>query len=169
MNESIIVGLVVGVGVAAAGAIVGHFLRLREMREQWSEDERRRQSERRQDLLERDLTPITDFADADIDLWTNTLWWAPTGKLLSAKARAELGNEAFLMQAKADVAALSLGDESLNTGVKRLTDLRNQCASLLDPKTSQPYQGKEGEYHQALVEMRKTAAGIYRRRRELLH
>jgi len=40
VNESVTVGLVVGVGVAAIGAYVGHHLRLREMKEQWAEEER---------------------------------------------------------------------------------------------------------------------------------
>ena len=168
VSESIIVGLVVGIGVAAVGAAVGHSLRLREMKEQWSEDERRRKSERRRELLERELAVITDFADVYTDFWTSIDWWAPTGKLLSAEAKAELGNEAFLMHARANIAALSLGDESLKTGVKKLIELMILCNTLLDPATSQPYEGEEDEYRKALVKMRTTAADMRRRGRELL-
>jgi hypothetical protein len=168
MNESIIVGLVVGVGVAAAGAIVGHFLRLREMKEQWSEDEQRRKSERRRELLENELAVITDFADAYTDFWTSIDWWSPTGKLLTLEAKAELGKEAFLMHARANIAALSIRDRSLKTGVKKLVELWRLCNTLLDPGTSQPHEGKEGEYRKALVKMRTTAADIRRRGRKLL-
>jgi hypothetical protein len=168
MNESIVVGLVVGAGVAAVGAVVGHWLRLREMKKQWSEDEGRRKSERRRELLENELAVITDFADANTDLWASVNWWSPTGKLLTLEARAELGKEASLMLARANVAALSIGDRSLKTGVKKLIELMNLCSSVLDPGTSQPYEGKEGEYREALVKMRTTAADIRRRRRKLL-
>jgi len=168
MYESVIVGLVVGVGVAVAGAFVGHQLRLKEMKDQWREDERRRKSERRRELLENELAVITDFADANSDLWTSINWWSPTGKLLTAEAKAELGKEAFLIHARANIAALALGDRSLKTGVKKLIELMNICNRLLDPATSQPYEGKEGEYHKALVGMRTTAADIRRRRRKLL-
>ncbi|MFQ6000382.1 MAG: hypothetical protein ACE5LG_01795 [Anaerolineae bacterium] len=61
MNESIIIGLVVGGGVAVIGALIGHFLRLREMDRQWkrekqrmealwAEEERRRKSDRRREV-----------------------------------------------------------------------------------------------------------------------
>lgn len=61
VNESIIIGLVVGGGVAVIGALIGHFLRLREMDRQWkrekqrmealwAEEERRRKSDRRREV-----------------------------------------------------------------------------------------------------------------------
>lgn len=168
MNESIIVGLVVGVGVAAVGAIVGHCLRLREMKEQWDEDERRRRSERRRELLERELAVITEFADVNVDLWNSIIWWSQTDKLLTADAKADLGNEAFLMHAKANIAALSLGDENLKTGVKKLIEFMERCNKLLDPDTGKPHVRKDKEYRQVLLEMRTTAADMRRRRRELL-
>jgi hypothetical protein len=168
MNESIIVGLVVGVGVAAVGAVVGHCIRLREMREQWDEDERRRKSERSRELLERELAIITEFTDVNMDLWLGIIWWSDTDKLLTADARAELGNKAFLMHAKANVAALSLADETMEAGVEKLIELTRLCSTLLDSDTAKPHAGKDEEYRQALLEMRLTAADIRRRARELL-
>jgi hypothetical protein len=168
MNESIVVGLVVGVGVAAVGAIVGHYLRLREMREQWDEDERKRKSERRQKLLEDELAVIREFADVNTDLWNSIIWWSQTDRLLDAHAKAELGNQAFLMHARANIAALSIGDRRLKNRVKKIIELMEQCNKLLDPKTSKPHVGKEGEYKKALWEMRKMAADIRRRSRGLL-
>ena len=141
MSESILVGLVIGAGVAAIGAFVGHRLRLREMKAQWDEDERRRESERRRGLLERELAVITEFADVNSDLWNGILWWAPTGKLLSTEARAEMGREAFVMHARANAVALSLGDERLNKGVKKLIELMKRCNGLLDPETAGPVRG----------------------------
>ena len=168
MNESIVVGLAVGTGVAAVGAIVGYYLRLKEMKAQWDEDERRRESERRRGFLERELAVITEFADVNMDLWNSIIWWAPTGRLLGAEARAELGNKAFLMHARANTVALSLGDEKLNAGVKKLIGLMQRCNGLLDPDTGKPREDKESQYSQALAEMRTTAADIRRRGRELL-
>ena len=168
MNESIIVGLVVGSGVAAVGAIVGHYLRLKEMKAQSDEDERRRESERKRGLLERELEVITEFADVNSDLWNGILWWAPTGKLLGVEARAELGREAFVMHARANAVALSLGDERMNEGVKKLIELMKRCNGLLDPETAEPREGKQHEYLEALSDMRITTAEIRRRGRELL-
>ncbi len=168
MNEAIAVGLAVGVGVAVIGAFVGHLLRLKEMREQWAEDERRRRRERRRQLLERELAVVTEFADVNVDLWNSVIWWSQTNKLISAEARAELGNEAFLMHAKANIRALSVGDEDLKTGVRKLIELMERCNTLLDRDTAKPHTGKDKEYRQALLEMRTTAADIRRRGRELL-
>jgi len=41
VNESIIVGLVIGGGVAVIGALIGHFLRLREMNQQSDREKHR--------------------------------------------------------------------------------------------------------------------------------
>jgi hypothetical protein len=127
-----------------------------------------RRSERRRELLEKDLAVITGCVDANSDLWTSIDSWSPTGKLLTVEAKAELGKEAFPMHARATIAALSLGDRSLKADLKKLVGLMNLCNGLLDPGTSQPHEGKEGEYREALVEMRATGAAIRRRRRKLL-
>jgi hypothetical protein len=168
MTESIIVGLVVGVGVAVVGAYIGHHLRQKEMKAQWEENERGRKSERKRELLERELAVITEFGDVNSDLWSSIIWWAPTGKLLSVEARAEMGNEAFMMHARANIAALSIGDKSLNAGVKKLVELMQACNALLDPGTSKPYAGEDEKYQEAVLEMRRTTANIRRRGRELL-
>jgi hypothetical protein len=168
MNESIIVGLVVGAGVAAVGALVGHFLRLREMDRQWREGERKAKSERRRQLLERELAVITEFADLNAQLWDSITWWSPTGKLLDPAARAELGEDAFLMLCRANIAALSIGDKSLKDTVKSLVDLMERCNRLLDPGTGKPHVGEEDEYKNARMEMRLKAGETRRRARELL-
>jgi hypothetical protein len=72
------------------------------------------------------------------------------------------------MHARANIAALSLGDRSLKNRVKKLIGLMEQCNELLDPETSNHRVGKEGEYRKALWEMRTAAAAVRRRRRELL-
>jgi len=45
VNESIIVGLVIGGGVAVIGALIGHFLRLREMNQQSDREKHRMEAE----------------------------------------------------------------------------------------------------------------------------
>lgn len=62
--ESIIIGAVVGVVVAAAGALIGYKLRRKEMRELWAEEERRRKSDRRREIYERDLKIVSDSMHA---------------------------------------------------------------------------------------------------------
>jgi hypothetical protein len=164
MNESIIVGI----GVAAVGTLVGHHLRLEEMNEQWDKDERRRKSKRRRELAERELAVITEFADANMDLWNSILFCSPTGKFPSPEARTESGHQALLMHARANVAALSLGDEELEAGVKKLIQLWDRCNKLIDLATGDPRQGKRKELDEALAGIRTTTARIRRRGRELL-
>jgi hypothetical protein len=79
-----------------------------------------------------------------------------------------MGKEAYLMHAKASVAATSLDDEELYSGVNRLIGLWKECNALIDPATCRPRVGKEDDYQKALSEIRDTAADLRRRGRELL-
>jgi hypothetical protein len=99
---------------------------------------------------------------------SNIKWWAEIERRFAPEARAQLGKEGCLMHTKANVAAHSLGDESIETGLEKLIELTRVCNTVLDRDTAKPLPGKDDEYHQALLEMRTTAADIRRRGRELV-
>ncbi|MCJ7668416.1 MAG: hypothetical protein MUP04_09110, partial [Anaerolineae bacterium] len=117
MNESIIVGLVIGGGVAVIGALIGHFLRLREIDQQWdrekqrmealwAEEERRRKSDRRRELYERELRIVSDSVDAIMELMaaTKRLTWREERERV--KWRFDLA-EAFGLILKSHLVAIS--------------------------------------------------------------
>jgi hypothetical protein len=168
MNESIIVGLVVGVGVAAVGAIVGHCLRIKEMKEQWAEDERRRRSDHKRHTLEEQLAIVAEFIDFVLEAWSSLEWWSHVQKDVTPEARAEIGKDAFLLVPKANVVALSLGDQELYEGLTRFVDIWEQCNDLVNGRTAQPKEGRQEEYTQLQLEMRKAGAQVRRRIRQLL-
>jgi hypothetical protein len=168
MNESIIVGLAVGIGVAAIGAYVGHCLHLREMRAQWAEEERRKKSERRRELLQRELTCVSEFVNLVPEAWSELAWWAHVEKRFKPGSRAELGKEAYLMVPKANMAASSVDNEWLSESLGRLVDAWVQCNQLVDGATGEPPEGKEGEYEQLQFAMRQAGADVRRRIRQLL-
>ena len=168
MNESILVGLVVGVAVAAVGAFVGHLVRLKEMKEQWAEDEKRRKSHHRRQLLERELATVTELIDLVLETWSGLAWWAHYEHLYTPDARAELGKDAYLMVPKANMAALSLDDQELSDAVARFVRCWMQCNELVNGPTGKPPEGREEEYDQLQFEMRGVGADVRRRMRQLL-
>lgn len=168
MNESILVGLVVGAGVAAVGAFVGHLLRLKEMKEQWAEDEKRRKSDHRRHLLERELATVTELIDLVLEGWSGLAWWAHHENLYTPATRAELGRDAYLMVPKANMAALSLDDQELSDAVGGFVRSWMQCNELVNGSTGKPPEGREEEFEELQLEMRGVGADVRRRIRQLL-
>jgi len=177
MNESIIVGVVVGASVAVIGALVGHFLRLREMdqhwdKEQrrmealWAEEERRRKSDRRRELYERDLRIVADTVNALVGVVDRIEWSAGTN--LSPDERLALGIEAHLMAGRANLITLSLDDQRLDENLHRLIRVFNRWTDLVDLDTGEPYEGTEEEFQELQEEIRRTGAEVLRRKREIL-
>ena len=168
MNESITVGLVVGVAVAAIGAYVGHYLRLREIREQSKEEERRRSSERRRELLAKELATLTEFVDLVLESWSSLEWWAHFEMASKPDARVELGKKAYLMAPSANAAAMSLGDDILSASLEALVDAWTECNDLVDGATGLPPDGKEEEYRELQLTMRGASKKVRRRVRTML-
>ena len=168
MNESIIVGLVVGAGVAAVGAIVGHYLRQREMKAHWAEEERRRKSERRRELLARELATLTEFVDLVLESWSSLEWWAHFEKAFKPDARAEMGKKAYLMAPTANAAAMSLDDDVLSASLEALVDAWMECNDLTDGATELPPDGKVEEYRELQLTMRAASKNVRRRARTML-
>ena len=168
MNESIIVGLMVGIGVAAVGAIVGHHLRLKEMKAHRTEEERRRKSERRRELLAKELATVTEFVDLVLESWSSLEWWMHFEKAFKRDARAELGKKAYLMAPSANATAMALGDDVLSVSLEALVDAWMECNGLTAGATELPPDGKEEEYRQLQLTMRRASKHVRRRSRELL-
>jgi hypothetical protein len=168
MSESIVVGLVVGVGVAAVGAYVGHCLRLREMRARWDEEERRKKSDRRRELLARELGTVIEFVDLVLESWSGLEWWVHLDKAVSPHARSEFGKKAYLIAPSANAAAMSLGDDVLDASLEALVDAWQECNDLIDGATRLPPDGKEEKYRELQLAMRQGSKNVRRRARTML-
>lgn len=168
MNESIIVGLVVGSGVAVIGAYVGHLLRLREMNQQWdrekqrmealwAEEERRRKSDRRRELYERDLKIVADAMHRVIEAMTSAL------RLAEPKLKLELVVEAHGMMLECKTVVDSFGDPELTKGWHELMNNFETWWKEIDLDTA-----TDVELAERAVQTQKAASGTVRRIREIL-
>jgi len=168
VSESIIVGVVVGVVVAGIGAVISHYLRKREMEALWAEEERRRKSDRKRDLYERELKIVSDVVNALVETVDRTEWSARAGTNLDPGARLELGREAHLMAGRANMIALSLDDQELDERLRRLIDIFNHWTDLVDLDTGEAQEGREEEFEELQEEVRRMGAEVWRRTREIL-
>lgn len=159
MNESIIVGLVVGSGVAVIGAYIGYLFRLREMKALWTEEEQRRKSDRRRELYEKDLTIVRDSLFA--------VMVALMGGLQERKVSTGLIAEAQLMIWKGLLVADSVDDSELRDRLDQLWEHFAVWADLLDD-TGRSKKGKEKECLELAVKTEQEASEILRRIREML-
>lgn len=163
INESIIVGLVIGVGVSVVGTLVSHFVRKREMDRLWAEEERRRKSDRRRELYERDLKIVGDSVFG-IEEAMGALVWGNGKKGLVVN----LIREAFLMQVKSLIVAISLEDEDLRKIYDELSDGYGRWLSLIDTGTGKPKKRRAKESREAAQQTHEAAAKVFRRIREIL-
>lgn len=168
MSESIIVGVVIGVVVAGAGAIISHYLRKREMEAHWAEEERRRKSDRRRELYERDLKIVNDVVNALVEVIDRIEWSAQVEANLDPDARLELGREVHVMAGRANVIALSLDDQELDERLRRLIEVFNHWTDLLDLDSGEAEEGIGGEFEELQEEVRRMGAEVWRRTREIL-
>lgn len=177
MNESIIVGLVVGGGVAIVGALAGHFLRLREMRDHWekekqrmealwAEEERRRKSDRRREAREADLRMVRDAVDAAIEVVSrvSVLGW----QQVDSKSRLAPLFEVLKDLDKAVLVASSLQDQDLADRCMQVRGHFVGWLDLLDMNTRGTKVGKEKEYEEFRSQLKVTGALVWLRIRELL-
>lgn len=156
INESIVVGLVIGVGVSVVGTLVSHFVRKREMDRLWAEEERRRKSDRRRDLYERELKIVSDSVDAIIEA-EGSLVLAP---MYEREARKSLLKEAFQMMMRAYLLTVSLEHEELKQAYKYLMESFTDWFGLLDLDSGEAKEGKEEEVRELLNQMHLLAATV---------
>jgi len=162
MNESIIVGVVVGVVVAIASGYISHCLRKKEMEALWAEEERRRKSDRRQEVYEKELSIVRDSVYAAIEAMTESLREPRHG------LRHKLQAEADTMIVRAVLVETSLDDEELRARLMQLVDHRDTWRDLIDWDTGRPKEGKEEELRKVVVDAHEAASNIFRRIREIL-
>lgn len=156
----------VGVLGAVVGAIVNNHFSRQQMKEIWAEEERRRKSDRRRELYEKDLTTVADTVNALVEVVDRIEWSAGTD--LSPDARIELGREAHLLAGRANVMALSLDDQQLDERLHRLIQVYRRWTDLIDLDTGEAYEGTEEEFQEVQEEVRRRASEVLRRRREIL-
>lgn len=176
MNQAIIVGLVVGGGVAVIGAYVGHLLRLREIRIQadedrkrmkaiWAEEERRRKSDRRRDLYQRELGVVSGAVDAASKLMATLGSLTP---LYDATERVEPVKQVALMIPKARVAILSLEDEKLRLRYEAFVKSWAEWSLLWDWHSGKLQEEKRDRVQHLTYEVDVRASEVRHRIREIL-
>jgi len=160
VSESIIVGLVIGVGVSVVGTLVSHFVRKREMDRLWTEEERRRKSDRRRELYERDLRIVSDAVDAVMEAMAKV---GSLAYLYDEEEGAEAMTQAILMMEKVNVVTLSLKDQELRKRYVKLLEGWRDWLSLLDWHRGRAKEGKQDEFKELTGEMDLAASEVWRR------
>lgn len=170
MTESIVIGLVVGGGVAVVGALVGHFLRRREMQAQWDKEERRLKSERRRDLYERELRTVSDTVDAIVRAMAEVGNWDMKA-MFGKRGRNSYDNligEVDVMWSRGRVVTDSLGDEELIERYDELVDCFGGWSGLLSRVIRDAREGKEEDLDDWRGPTERAASEVWRRIREML-
>ncbi len=168
VNESIIVGLVVGGGVAVVGALVSYYLRRWEMKELWAEKERRRKSDRRRELHERELNIVRDSVDAVVEVQSKVTGLASVGEEKGWERHTKLVASAGLTVDRARVIVISSGDEELKNKYADLLVAFGNWGKLLDFNTGEPIKGKEKESEELAEKTESAASDVRRRTRQIL-
>lgn len=168
MNESIIVGLVVGVVVALASGYVSHYLRKREMEALWAEEERRRKSDRRRELYEKALGVVGQAMDAWIQLMAS-MHYMEVGNTKQVEAwLVESFRKTSVAATQGVVMAASLEDEQL---ARRYDEFKLRLVDwlgLLDSATGKVKEGEEEKFGELQAETLALASLIRSRIREML-
>jgi len=166
VNESIIVGLVIGVGVAVVGTLVSHFVRKREMDRLWAEEERRRKSDRRRELYERELGALRDSVGAlmdavagiELSTWSRGAW----RPLFNSMA------EAYQTMKKARVLPVPLEKQGFAKSYWNLIDLCQEWFDLADWSKADAFEGKLEEALKLRREIESAASKVCCRISEIL-
>lgn len=171
MSESIIVGVVVGVVVAGIGAVISHYLRKQEMEALWAEEERRRKSDRRRELYERELGTVSDTVDAIVGAMAEVGRWdmeAMVEKIRGWNSYDNLIGEVSVMWSRGRVVTDSLGDEELIERYDELVDCFIGWSGLLSRVIRGAGEGKEEELDDWREPTERAASEVWRRIREIL-
>jgi len=166
VNESIIPGIVIGVIVAVAAGCVSHVLRKREMQDLWAEEERRRKSDRRRELYERELGTLKDSVDAlmdgvagiELSTWSRG-GWRP---LFDSMA------EAYQTMKKARVLPVPLEKQGFAKSYWNLIDLCQKWFDLADWSKPDAFEGKLEEALRLRREIEGAASDVNCRIAEIL-
>lgn len=157
MDESIIPGVVIGVIVAIASGYVSHVLRRREMGALWAEEQRRRKSDRRREIYERDLKIVGDSIHRVVEAMTRGF------RLVEPRLSVELIAQADGMMLESKTAVDSFGDPELT---RRWHETMNNFQTWW--KAIDFDAGTEVELAERAVQTQMAASAVLRRIREIL-
>lgn len=161
MNESIIAGVLtgsmVGITVAAVGAWVGYKFRRKEMHELWAEEQRRRKSDRRRELYERELKIVGDSIHRVVEAMTRGF------RLVEPRLSVELVAQADGMMLESKTVVDSFGDPELT---RRWHETMNNFQTWW--KAIDFDAGTEVELAERAVQTQMAASAVLRRIREIL-
>lgn len=176
MNESIIIGLVVGGGVAVIGALIGYFLRRLEMKDQWdreqkrmealwAEEERRRKSDRRREIYERELRIVSDSVELLVEAMTK---FEHLMDIYRGQRKKDLVREVGLKLERAYLVVHSFPDEELKLRFDELWSTFVDWIVLTDLETGRVKDGKQKEFDKLGRQARSAGPELVRRIREIL-
>jgi len=152
----------VGVVGAVVGAIANNHFSRQQMKEVWAEEERRRKSDRRRELLERDLKTVSDSLHGVMDLvaggWRKEM----------PQFRFRLIQEGYIMLWKARLVISSLNDPELAERERQLETSFRAWRDLLDLDSGKVKEGKGEESSKHRLETQQAASRTLRRIREIL-
>ena len=98
------------------------------------------------------------MARLELSIWTKGAW----------KSLLESIGEAYLMMWTGSLVPISLGDEELIDGHKKLIELYQSYLFLIDWDSEDPFEGKEEEFGEAKAEVLVAASEMRCRIREIL-
>ena len=160
----------VGVSGTLLGAILNNHFGRQQMKEAWAEEERRRKSDRRRELYERELRIVSDSVDAIVGAMAE-VGMLDTEAMVGKKGRdayAKLLGEVGLMFSKGTVLTHSLGDEELIERYDELVGSYIDWSVWLSRDTGEPIHGREAEYYDLREQTEQVASEVWRRIREIL-
>lgn len=155
----------VGVVGAVVGAIVNNHFSRQHMKDLWAEEERRRKSDRRRELYQRELAVVSGAVDAASKLMATMGIFTP---LYDAEERVEAVKQVGLMIPKAKVAILGLEDEKLMLRYQRFVESWGKWSLLWDWDSGKLQEEKRDRVQHLTVEVDAKASEVRRRIREIL-
>lgn len=163
----VVVGGLFGVIGTVIGTVISHRLRERQVKDIWAEEERRRRSDRKREIYQRELKVVNDSVDAVIKAMVEVRSVLPW-RQVDAKSRGEAFLAAGKVVDKAEVVAASLGESVLAEQHEKLMDVFTDWMNVLDWETGLALKGKEEELKELRTEVRDSAALLLGRIREIL-
>lgn len=167
VSDSIIVGVVVGMVVALASGYVSHYLRKGEMEALWAEERRRRKSDRRRELYDRELKTVSDAVQAAMEAIAAREGLAWLDEKERVKWLADLGGVGHMLD-RALMTAFALRDDDLIERCDQLIVKFQDWSNLVHTPTGKVLEGKELEFEDLELAAKSVAADVARRIGEIL-
>jgi len=139
---------------------MGSFIRGRRRQEE-------RKSERRRELYEKELGPVSAFVDAVVEGMAQ-MDLSRFGESRDWRHRFGLMTKPYELRASATIAAGSVGDEKLAERIEEFGEVVGAWIGAFDLRSGKAKEGKEKELEELRAQMELVASQVKRRMRELL-